>query len=195
MRRGELALADADPMVAEVLGICERLRTETGGYFSAYRDGRVDPTGLVKGWAIEQASRRLVDRGSLNHAVNGGGDMQLAGEAGQGRPWRVGISDPLQSTRVMTVVTGCDIAVASSGTAERGPHIIDPHTGRAADQLAGVTVLGRGLTLVDAYATAAFARGPRARDWIEELPGYEALVVDAGGRSTATSGFGRFTGR
>ena len=195
MRRGELAAADADAMVPEVLDLCERLRAETDGYFTAYRDGRVDPTGLVKGWAIEQASRRLSTWGSSNHAVNGGGDMQLAGEAAPGRPWRVGVSDPLRRTRVLTVVAGRDIAVASSGTAERGAHIIDPHTGRAVEQLAGVTVVGRSLTLVDAFATAAFARGPGALGWVEDLPGHEALVVDSSGRPASTSRFQQYDGR
>lgn len=195
MRRGELSRAGADPLVAEVLDRCERIRVETAGYFSAYRDGRVDPTGLVKGWAIEQASCRLRSWGSANHAVNGGGDMQLAGEAAPGQPWRVGISDPLRRTRVLTVVAGRDIAVASSGTAERGAHILDPHTGRPAVALAGVTVVGTSLTLVDAYATAAFARGVGARDWVEELPGHEALVVDANGRLSSTTGFGKYRGR
>ena len=124
-----LDLAELDPLVAEVLAECDRLTAETDGYFSASWAGAVDPTGLVKGWAIERASALLRARGSVNHAINGGGDMQLAGESHPGQPWRVGIADPLDRTRVLTVVTGRDIAVATSGTAERGAHIVDPHSG------------------------------------------------------------------
>jgi thiamine biosynthesis lipoprotein len=193
IRRGELAIADADPDVARVLELCEVVEAETEGYFTAYWDTEVDPTGLVKGWAIEQASRILKAHGSRNHAVNGGGDVHLAGEPAPGEPWRVGISDPLDRTRLLTVVTspGRDFAVATSGVAERGDHIVNPVTGERAGELAGVTVVGRSLTRVDAYATAAFAMGRPALRWIEPL-GYEALLVSADGAVMATPGFEDF---
>ena len=190
IRRGELTVEEADPDVARVLDLCEVVEAETEGYFTAYWDGPVDPTGLVKGWAIEQASRILTAYGSRNHAVNGGGDVQLAGEPAPGEPWRVGISDPLDRTRLLTVVTsrGRDFAVATSGVAERGDHIVNPVTGERAGELAGVTVVGRSLTRVDAYATAAFAMGRAALRWIEPL-GYDALLVSADGAVMATPGF------
>lgn len=191
IRRGELELAVADPLVKAVLSLCDELRTETGGYFTADLPGGLDPTGLVKGWAIERASELLHDRGSRNHAINGGGDMQLAGEAAPGRPWRVGISDPQDRSRILTVVTGRDFAVATSGLVERGAHIIDPTTRTAARGVASVTVTGASLTRVDAYATAAFAMGPDALSWIESRPGYEAMVVDVGGAVHSTTGFAR----
>jgi thiamine biosynthesis lipoprotein len=165
--------------------------SETDGYFSALWRGEIDPTGLVKGWAIERASLLLRAHGSDNHAVNGGGDMQIAGEASPGRPWRVGISDPLDRTRVLTVVTGRDFAVATSGIAERGPHIVNPFTGTPATDLASVTVVGPELTRVDSYATAAFAMGANAQRWVEALPGHDALIVSSAGVTTATAGFAR----
>lgn len=192
IRRGELAAADADPCVSDVLGLCDQLREETGGYFTAYwRGAAPDPTGLVKGWAIERASRLLRDRGSRNHAVNGGGDLQLAGESAPGQPWRVGIADPFDRARILAVVTGRDIAVATSGVAERGAHIIDPRAGTPATGLASVTITGRWLTRADAYATAAVAMGAQARPWAEHLPGHEALIVASDGTTAATPGQSR----
>ncbi|MEP6762048.1 MAG: FAD:protein FMN transferase, partial [Sporichthyaceae bacterium] len=126
IRRGELTIAGADPLVREVLSWYDVLTTETGGYFTADLPGGLDPTGLVKGWAIERASDLLRDCGSHNHAVNGGGDMQIAGDAAPGRPWRVGVSDPQHNNQILTVVTGRDFAVATSGNGERGEHIVDP---------------------------------------------------------------------
>jgi thiamine biosynthesis lipoprotein len=189
LRRGELDLARCDPDVAAVLDLCAEIEAETDGYFTASWDGSVDPTGLVKGWAIERASDILRARGSCNHSVNGGGDVQLAGESAPGEPWRIGISDPLDATRVLTVVAGRDIAVATSGTAERGLHVIDPARGVAASALAAVTVVGRSLMRTDAYATAAFAMGHDAATWLESLAGYEGLVVFDGGGTTETSDF------
>jgi thiamine biosynthesis lipoprotein len=194
IRRGELSVSRADPDVARVLALCDQIESETDGYFSARWDGRLDPTGLVKGWAVEEASRLLRRHGSANHAVNGGGDIQLAGAAGPDQPWAIGISDPRDRTRVLTTVTGCDFAIASSGTAERGPHIRDPRTGSPAVTLAGITVVGRSLTRVDAFATAAFVMGERALPWLDGLPGYQGLAVTADGIVAATPGFFRPAG-
>ena len=194
IRRDELAVEDADPDVAPVLALCEAVELETAGWFTAFAGGELDPTGLVKGWAIERASRLLRAHGSGNHTVNGGGDIQLAGEAAAGRPWTVGISDPLDPSRLVTTVTGRDFAVATSGVAERGAHIVNPHTGAPAEDLAAVTVVGRSLTRVDAYATAAFAMGPDALRWIEAVPGHGAFVVFPDGTAACTSRFLRPAG-
>ncbi len=187
IRRGDLRALDASPEITTVLDLCAEVQVATWGAFTAMPDGRLDPTGLVKGWAIERASVLLRERGSTNHAVNGGGDVQLAGEAALGRPWRVGITDPLDRSRVLTVVSGRDFAVATAGTAERGPHIVDPFTGRAAAGFASATVVGPSLTRADAYSTAAFVLGPRALCWADENPDYEVLLVGADGSTSASA--------
>jgi thiamine biosynthesis lipoprotein len=189
MQRGELRLADADPAVGQVLELCARAQTSTGGAFTAMPRGRLDPTGLVKGWAVERASRLLSEHGAVNHAVNGGGDLQLAGSAGPGRPWVVGISDPADRRRIVGIVTGRDFAVATSGTAERGRHILDPLTGRPATGMASATVVGPSLTFADAYATAAFVLAGDALRWISEVDGYEALLIDGAGASSTSRGW------
>jgi thiamine biosynthesis lipoprotein len=178
IRRGELYVADADPDVRVVLDLCARAQRLTNGYFTSLLHGQLDPTGLVKGWAIERASELLREQGSANHAVNGGGDMQLAGEAAPGRPWTVGINDPANRTGILSTVSGRDFAVATSGTSERGWHILDPFTGRPPAGLAAATVTGPRLTDVDTFATAAFVMGTDgALSWIAQRPGFEVLLV------------------
>ncbi len=189
IQRGELRVAEADPEVGTVLELCAQVATATGGAFTAMPQGRLDPTGLVKGWAVERASRLLGAHGAVNHAVNGGGDLQLAGEAAPGRPWVVGISDPRDRSRVVSTVTGRDFAVATSGIAERGSHILDPFTAKPALALASASVVGERLTLADAYATAAFVLGPQAIRWIEEVDGYAALLIDADGTLSTSRGW------
>jgi thiamine biosynthesis lipoprotein len=193
IRRSELAVVDADPLVRGVLELCASYEQETGGCFTAHLPGGLDPTGLVKGWAVERASLLLREHGSTNHAVNGGGDVQLAGEAAPGRPWRVGIVDPEDRSRVLATVSGRDLAIATSGTAERGAHIVDPRTGEAADGPASVSVVGASLTRVDALATAAFVMGDDALPWLEGLPGVEGLVVASDGARRRTSGWAALT--
>jgi FAD:protein FMN transferase len=189
MRRHELGLAEADPDVAVVLELCAEVERESDGYFTAFYGTDLDPTGLVKGWAVERASHLLRAHGSHNHAVNGGGDIQLAGQAAPDRDWAIGISDPHDAGRILARVSGHDVAVATSGTAERGPHIINPHNDAPAHGLASVTVVGPSLTRVDAYATAAFAMGPGALHWVDSMPDHEALVVFPDGTPMSTRGF------
>lgn len=190
--RGDLRLQDTREEVREVLALCEQVRLDSDGAFTTTPFGLLDPSALVKGWAIDRASLLLRSHGSVNHAVNGGGDMQLAGESAPGRAWRVGIAHPLRHDDLCAVVQGRDLAVATSGTAERGPHIVDPATGAPAADLASLTVVGERLTMADAYATAAFAMGHRARAWVEGLPGYEAMAVAADGGTWASSGFAAY---
>lgn len=189
MRRGELRLADAHPDVRTVLELCAEVQASTEGCFSALVGRTLDPTGLVKGWAVERASVLLRAHGSPNHAVNGGGDVQLAGESAPGRPWRVGITDPQDPSRVLTTVTGRDFAVATSGTGERGSHPRDPFTGRVVEGQAAATVTGPSLTYADAYATAAVVMGPRATAWARKVSGYETLHVADGGVRRMSAGW------
>jgi FAD:protein FMN transferase len=189
LARDDITLRECDPQVRKILDLCDELGWATSGYFSARAAGVLDPSGLVKGWAIEQASELLRSAGSVNHCVNGGGDVQCAGEFAPGQPWRVGVAHPLEPEQLAGVVAGNDLAVATSGTAERGQHIVDPHTRRPPTALAAVTVTGRHLTYVDAYATAAFAMGDGARSWLEGLPGYSAFGVAADGATWRTGGF------
>ncbi|PGH51315.1 FAD:protein FMN transferase [Streptomyces sp. Ru87] len=194
LSRGELSTAECDPLLTEVLLLCDGAEQLSDGWFSAYHSGLLDPTGLVKGWAVERASQLLFDAGVTDSCVNGGGDIQLRGNAAPGRPWRTGISDPLRPGRVLTVVEGeGELAVATSGTAERGCHVIDPDTGRPPRRpLVAVTVLAAGLTAADAWATAAFAGGRAAREWLEGLADVEAFAVEADGSTWRTSGFDRY---
>ncbi|MEU3277163.1 FAD:protein FMN transferase [Streptomyces antibioticus] len=190
--RGEIPLRDCPEEVHEVLSLCARVSHDSDGSFSIAIGGRLDPSGLVKGWAVQRAAQILHDAGARNLCVNGGGDLQLHGRAAPGRPWHVGITDPRRPRELLCVIKApSDLAIATSGTAERGAHILDPHTGGPAASLASLTLVGPHLTLTDAYATAAFARGDDAREWIERLDGYEAVAVLPDGRTWRTTGFRR----
>ncbi|MGK4580685.1 FAD:protein FMN transferase [Kitasatospora sp. HPMI-4] len=183
--RGELALGQCDPAVAEVLERCREVAAETDGWFTERPGGRLDPSGWVKGWAVEEASESLRAAGSGHHLVSGGGDVQTCGG-----PWRIGIADPLRPGAVAAVVAGRDLAVATSGTTERGAHILDPHTGEPATGLASLTLVGRHLARTDAWATAAFAMGPDlGLAWAAARPEVEALAVLPDGTRRRTPGF------
>jgi FAD:protein FMN transferase len=193
--RGEVTLTDADPTLREVLALCDSARERTEGWFDVRGlpdprggDPRVDPSGLVKGWAVQRATAHLADLDGLGRCVNAGGDVSVASPAGH-PPWRIGIEDPAEPARVLRVVTLSDGAVATSGSAHRGAHIVDPYTGRSAAGVRSVTVVGPSLLWADVYATAAAARGPSALAWLAGLAGYEALLVDPFGAVATTPGW------
>ncbi|MGW0083369.1 FAD:protein FMN transferase [Streptomyces sp. NPDC003393] len=199
LARGELTVADCAPEVAEVLELGAEAERVSEGWFSLRYQGRLDPTGIVKGWAAERAARRIAAAGASGVSVNGGGDVQLLGSPEAHRAWRVGVSDPLRTGGLAAVVSAAaakELAVATSGTAERGAHIVDPRTGRSAvTDLVSVTVLAPRLTWADCWATAAFAMGSReGLAWLQALPEVEALLITAGDEVRCTDGLAAWLG-
>src|SRR5258705_1470604 len=92
--RGELAVAAASEDVRWVLDRCARLRRETGGAFDERAAGRLDPSALVKGWAVERGADLLRSEGLTDFSVNAGGDVAVRGGALPEPAWRVGIQHP-----------------------------------------------------------------------------------------------------
>ena len=178
IRRGELDPALADPAVRQVIALCQRARELTDGAFTDLlpdEEGvlRFDPTGLVKGWAADQAASRLAELPGVSYCLNAGGDVVVGGTDrdtsdtsdtsdsgdGPGAPWRVGIEDPRDRSRIAEVVVLHQGGVATSGTAARGAHLYDSATGTFVDRSGSLTVVGPTLMWADVWATALFV-GP-----------------------------------
>jgi FAD:protein FMN transferase len=192
LARGELTLDDCPPEVHEVLGLGDRAEQESHGAFRVRRPGldgalELDADGVVKGWAVQRAARHLTALPDTGWCLSAGGDMVCSTPDPDAPPWRIGIEDPHAPDRVLAVVPVTNGAVATSGTAHRGQHLVDARTGRPPSGVASVTVLADDLTWADIDATAAFALGPEAADWLRTRPGRTGLVVWADG-STSTVG-------
>jgi thiamine biosynthesis lipoprotein len=197
LMRGELGEEDATADVRHVLAACDHLAVATGGAFDARThraDGRIDPSGFVKGWAVEEAAWMIDAAGGRNYWINAGGDIVARGQAAPGRDWRVGIRHPDQPDRVAAVLAVSDRAVATSGAYERGDHITDPRTGAAAAGLRSVTVVGPGLAFTDAYATAVFAMGLDGLGWLaaHENGAYAGYAITDDDRAVWTEGMERY---
>jgi thiamine biosynthesis lipoprotein len=195
LNSGELPLAACSADVRAVLAMCEEARLASDGYFdiAGHRsDGTLDPSGMVKGWSVDGAARILAAAGISSYNVNAAGDILLAGAATAGQPWRIGIRHPWAAQSLAAVVELGELAIATSGTYERGEHVIDPHTGRPPAGVASMTVVGPSLTWADTWATAAFAMGVRGVDWIaREIDGYEACAISTDRHLIMTAGFER----
>jgi thiamine biosynthesis lipoprotein len=190
LRRGELTVGEAPDEISQVLDLCAEARRVSGGWFDPWRmPGGVDPTGLVKGWAAQQAADTLREAGAGAAMVNAAGDIVTFGEPEPGLPWRLGIRDPRAPDRIGWVVAMRDGAVATSASYERGDHVLDPHTGAPARASLSASVTGPDLALADALATGLLAAGPAGLDPIDALPGYSALLVAPDGGVHVTEGF------
>ena len=190
--RGELTPAECSPEVDEVLTRCAALREQTDGYFSVRAAGTLDPSGLVKGWAVERAARVLRAAGVQSFLINAAGDVLAAGTLAPGSPWRIGVRHPTEPDRLAAVLHGTDVAVATSGAYERGAHITDPHTGRPPSGLLSATVVGPDLPTADALATAVFAMGGAGPTWSAGLRGYETLCITEDRRVLSTPGLAAY---
>lgn len=153
---------------------------------------RLDLGGIAKGWAADQAVRRLKPYGPA--LVDAGGDIAVSGPMANGEPWPIGVADPRSAPRsvledppllgILRVARG---GVATSGRdvrrwrrgAEEQHHLIDPRTGRPArtDVLA-VTVVAPTAYEAEIAAKVVFLRGSREGvAWLEERPGFAGLIV------------------
>lgn len=189
--RGELSVETVSREFVYVLAIAERARVASGGYFDIRRpDGRIDPSGVVKGWAILRVARRLEAEGAASGYVDAGGDVQVWGSASGGGPWRVGIRNPFDPSQIVKTIVPGRRGVATSGSYARGNHIYDPlHPGRVLDEMVSLTVVAADVLEADLLATAGFAMGREGLDFLCRLPDVEAYGIDRDGVATFTQGF------
>ena len=193
--RGEITERDLSAEMREVLALAERTREETDGYFNiAKSDGTIDPSGIVKGWAIQKAAEKLRAHSFKNFYLEIGGDIQTAGTNAEGKEWRVGIRNPFTRDEIVKTLYPRASGIATSGTYARGAHIYNPHEPETSPgELVSITVVGKNILEADRFATAAFAMGKRGLLFIENLPGFEAYGIDPSGIATMTTGFAALT--
>lgn len=175
-----------------ILREAEATKQATNGYFNVYHDGHFNPSGIVKGWAIQRAAEQLQAAGLANFYVEAGGDIAVNGQNDAGTAWRIGIRNPFKPHEYVKVVQLSGQGIATSGTYIRGDHIYNPHTGRPANEVASLTVIGPNVYEADRFATAAFAMGLEGIHYIESLHGFEGYQIDPSGQATMTTGFAKY---
>lgn len=194
MNRGEITLSEASADMREVFVLAEKTKKETNGYFNICRpDGRIDPSGIVKGWAILNTAALIRNSGHENYFVNAGGDIAMNGATAEGKDWSVGIRNPFNINEIVKVVHPRGKGIATSGSYIRGNHIYNPHTPKQElKEIVSITVIGPDVLEADRFATAAFAMGKRGIIFIENLSGFEGYMIDVEGVASMTSGFKAF---
>ena len=185
LRRGEIEIGGCSDEVIEVWNACGFASELSDGAFNPWAvSGGFDPSGFVKGWAADRVAEILVAAGVEHVQVNAAGDLTLRGgfltAEGVREPWKIGVVNPDNRQEVLRVFEITDGAIATSGTYERGAHILDPHSGLIAIGAKSATVIGPDGGLADAMATALMVSGDDGAQWFgrEELQEYSAWVID-----------------
>lgn len=183
--RGE----DTSDEYKSLLKMAEELKKETNGYFDIVKpNGKIDPSGIVKGWAIKNAADILRKEGYKNFFVDAGGDAEIVG-----KNWKWGIRNPFNVKEIIKIIKLSNCGIATSGTYERGQHIYNPITKKTEiTDILSLTVIGPNVYEADKYSTPAFAMGKEGINFIEGLKGFEGYMIDKNGIATMTSGFHKF---
>lgn len=189
INRGEIKKNKYSLEMKKILKLCKQTKKETNGYFDIKINGKLDPSGIVKGYAIHKAAGMLAQRGYKNFYVEIGGDIEVKGKNENQEKWRVGIENPFNRAEIVKVMHLSDRGIATSGTYIRGNHIHNPVLNKEADKIASITVIGPNVYEADRFATAAFAMGEKGIEFIESLKGFEGYLITKNKRAIFTSGF------
>jgi thiamine biosynthesis lipoprotein len=189
INNGEISKPDYSPQMKEVFVLSEQTKKQTNGYFDISTGGKINPSGLVKGWAIFKAAEILRKEGFRDYYIEAGGDVEARG----GKLWRVGIRNPFNSEEIVKVIGLKNRGMATSGIYMRGLHIYNPKSGgKKVDEIVSLSVIGPNIYEADRFATGAFAMGQKSIEFIENLEGFEGYMIDKNGIATQTSGFEKY---
>lgn len=192
INQGIISKDNVSPLMQEVLNKCEETKKLTDGYFDIEKDGKLDPSGLVKGWAIYNASKLLLNDGFQNFYVDAGGDIQISGNNSEGKKWTIGIRNPFNRYENVKILCATNCGVATSGTAIRGQHIYNPKQKDVPiTEIVSLTVIGKNIYEADRFATAAFAMGKDGISFLHKK-GFEAYMIDSNKKATYTEGFSKY---
>lgn len=175
--------------MTKILRQAQDLKIQTNGYFDIKKpNGKIDPSGIVKGWAIKNGADILRRLGRKKFFVDAGGDAEIVGG-----PWKWGIRNPFNVHEIVKILKLSNCGIATSGTYERGQHIYDP-VGKKTEitDIVSLTVIGPNVYEADKFSTPAFAMGKAGIDFIEKLAGFEGYMIDKDGIATMTSGFNKY---
>lgn len=189
---GFLDKQKASEEVQRILTLCFQTEQETNGYFNPYFQNKLDPSGIVKGYAISQGANMLRNNGYRNFSIEIAGDVEVSGLNGKNEKWKIGIQNPFAMDEIIKIISVSNKGIATSGNYVQGQHIYNPITKKMTDEIASITVIGESTYEADRFATAAFAMGEKGIQFIESLVGFEAYMITKNKQAIYTSGFEKF---
>lgn len=153
--------------------------------------------GIGQGYIADKVKALLQNEGCQSGIVNVSGDINTWGKQIDGKPWTIGIINPMNKNKVFATFPLEDSAVETSGSYEkfvmfngvRYSHIIDPRTGYPATGIVSVSVFAKQTEIADALATGIFVLGiDVGLDLVNQLKGIECIIVDDKGKIHTSKG-------
>ena len=146
---------------------------------------------LGEGYAADRCKEMMLKKGIAAGIVNGSGDMNTWGKQPNGKPWNIGITNPMQNNELLAVVPLKSGAVVTSGSYEkfvmfngkRYAHIINPATGYPASGLTSVTVFGPSAEVANGLSTSIMVLGKTAGlNLIKKFRGLSCIIISDEGK-------------
>lgn len=163
------------------------LNTQDTTIFLKNKGMKLGLGGIGQGYIADKIKFLLQENGCNSGLVNVSGDINTWGKQLDGKPWTVGIINPMNKNKIFATFPLVDSAVETSGSYEkyvtfngiRYSHIIDPRTGYPSSGIISVSVFAKKTELADALATAIFVMGVDVGlNRINQLPGIDCIIVD-----------------
>jgi thiamine biosynthesis lipoprotein len=196
INRKEIIEQDWSEDVKEVFLLAKKTKEETEGYFDIVdNNGKYNPSGIVKGWAILNTAKLIKELGAKNFYVNAGGDVQFFGKNDEGKLWKTGIKNPFNQKEIVKVVYLKDgEGIATSGNYIRGDHIYNPKDRhQKIEEIVSFTVIGPDVCEADRFATAVFAMGKEGINFLNKMPKYAGYMIDKNGVASMTNNFNKYS--
>ena len=159
-----------------------------GSAISLGSPGRaVTLNGIAQGYITDRVTEMLRRHG-ISQVYVDIGETRVLGTHADGRPWRVGLRDPIDPARITQALPLADRALATSGGYGTRfdschHHLFDPRTGRCANHYLAVSVLAPDATTADALSTGLYAMSPdEAMACVEGFDDVGALFTLPDGR-------------
>ena len=196
INRGEIKKDEWSEDVKIAFDLAEKTKIESGGYFDIVdNNGKYNPSGIVKGWAIYNAAKILTEMNFKNFYINAGGDIQFYGKNADGMIWKTGIKNPYNKKEIVKVVYLKDgEGIATSGNYIRGDHIYNPiNRKETISDIVSFTVIGPNVCEADRFATSVFAMGKKGISFLENMKDFSGYMIDKNGIAYMTSNFEKYT--
>ncbi|WP_237421145.1 FAD:protein FMN transferase [Flavobacterium sp. Sd200] len=150
---------------------------------------------LGEGYAADRVREMMIAKGINAGIVNGSGDMNTWGSQPDGKPWTVGITNPIDKNKTFAIIPLKESAVVTSGSYEkfvmfngkRYAHIINPKTGYPASGLCSVTIFGTSAEMANGLSTSIMVLGKdEGLKLLKQFPDLRCIMVTDKGKIFST---------
>ncbi|WP_310595821.1 FAD:protein FMN transferase [Flavobacterium sp.] len=153
--------------------------------------------GIAQSFIADNIRDLLKSKGCTSGIANVSGDIAAWGKQPDGKPWTIGIINPMNKNKIFATFPLVDSSVETSGTYEKYvvfdgiqySHIINPKTGYPAQGIVSVTVFAKQTEIADGLAKGVFLFGVEAGlNLVNQLKGIECIIVDSKGKIYSSKG-------